>query len=303
MKINFESPFALMQRIIAVALFIVFFMASGCGKQQSAGDGDEPLTSLKGTSWKLEGMVDKLTGESRRLAPFDCEACYTLAFNTDSTATVINILSRSRLDLRVLGPPPLWVWDKMLMCESYDKDGEMYCKDYDKFLRSIFSIDSFSATNNELRLFVNAFPPTYYLSFVPHKGASAATSLRGSNWKLEGYVDIKTGEIKELKPKDMYQLGFIGDSKFYFSFRTIAFGNAILDIKHLDLIRNPFKTWPFDKYESSYMTTEWFDDFKESFLFLNGIEKFDSYEISPDEFKFFFFENGKKYYLSFKNII
>jgi len=40
---------------------------------------------LRGTEWKLEGIVDVQTGELKVLEPKDCEECYTLNFETDST--------------------------------------------------------------------------------------------------------------------------------------------------------------------------------------------------------------------------
>ena len=42
--------------------------------------------SLKGTKWKLAGIVDTETGDLKELEPKDCDECYTFTFDTDSTA-------------------------------------------------------------------------------------------------------------------------------------------------------------------------------------------------------------------------
>jgi hypothetical protein len=46
-----------------------------------------PQTSLKGTKWKLAGIVDTETGVLKVLEPEDCEKCYTLTFDTDTTVS------------------------------------------------------------------------------------------------------------------------------------------------------------------------------------------------------------------------
>ena len=305
MKTFFIRTFALMQGITAATLCVVFFMASGCGKQQTAADYEEPLTSLAGTTWKLAGMVDTLTGEFRELAPFDCEACYTLAFDTDSTAAVINICTRSRLDLSVSAERNI---DRMYFWEIYDKDDKDYFETV-IFTRALSAIESFSATNKELKLFVdslfNLMYPYHYVSFIPHKGAGPLTSFRATMWNLEGIVGAKTGEKKEIKPKDMYKLYMLGGSKVNIAFKNIDIP-AKLDLNHLDLTKYPFKSWQRavdDRFLSHYKTFEWFNDFLEGFDFFCSIEYFDSYEISPEELKLYFIENGEKYYLSFKRII
>jgi len=42
---------------------------------------------LQGTKWKLEGIVDTETNSLKILEPQDCEQCYMLWFDTDSTAS------------------------------------------------------------------------------------------------------------------------------------------------------------------------------------------------------------------------
>jgi hypothetical protein len=51
---------------------------------------------LEGTHWKLDGIVETSTGAIRELNPTNCETCYFLTFDTDSTAegrAVINVIN------------------------------------------------------------------------------------------------------------------------------------------------------------------------------------------------------------------
>ncbi|MDR0559846.1 MAG: META domain-containing protein [Prevotellaceae bacterium] len=40
---------------------------------------------LKGTSWKLIGFMDVEPGKLRKAEPEDCQRCYTITFDTDTT--------------------------------------------------------------------------------------------------------------------------------------------------------------------------------------------------------------------------
>ena len=42
-------------------------------------------TILEGTWWKLEGIVNTVTGVTKVLEPRDCANCYTIMFHTDTT--------------------------------------------------------------------------------------------------------------------------------------------------------------------------------------------------------------------------
>jgi len=48
--------------------------------------------TLRGTKWKLEGIVDVQTGELKVLEPERCEVCYMLIINTDSTFKTHTVL-------------------------------------------------------------------------------------------------------------------------------------------------------------------------------------------------------------------
>jgi hypothetical protein len=90
-------------------LFILIGAASytGCSEDLSISDNNEKEnTSLAGTKWKLAAFVDIQTGESIEPEPKDCNTCYTIEFDSDTTATgrsLGNILhfivTRSNIDL------------------------------------------------------------------------------------------------------------------------------------------------------------------------------------------------------------
>ena len=110
---------------------------------------------LKGTKWKLAGIVDKETGTLKVLEPKECEECFTLTFDTDYTATVRSI-NKETINLDLLNLDPDCILDKMLRCELYDGDGQSYF-DGDPFRRAILTTASYSVTGDELNLFNKAF--------------------------------------------------------------------------------------------------------------------------------------------------
>jgi hypothetical protein len=55
---------------------------------------------LAGTQWKLVGSLDAAGGDTTTyLHPEECADCYTLSFDTDSTATFRNSIRDCRIDL------------------------------------------------------------------------------------------------------------------------------------------------------------------------------------------------------------
>ena len=313
------------KRMSVVILCTVFFMTSGCknsllknnDEEQISSDngqllsGKEPTaqldaTHLAGTKWKLVGIVDTKTGELKKLNPVDCEACYTLAFDTDFTLSAITISSRSKLDLRNLNPPE--VFNKILTCERYDKDGNDYC-DSDKFWRSLLATESWSTMDEELKLFT--YGGYSYLLFTPHNGDNPTTSIRGTRWKLTGITDAQTGDLKELEPKDCadcYMLDFLGD--YIIGIRSLRVTTSF-DLLKLERVDNPPPSgWPqgyvpVDTWTSEYDINNEIHDVKDkedSNIFRYSIDNIKSYEITADELKLFFVYNEKDSYLTFKLI-
>jgi len=133
------------------------------GQNQMDGeDADKTVERLNGTTWKLEGIVDVKTDVLKLLEPEDCDECYTITFDTDTTFTAVSIWMESNINLLQMNP----ITEKMLFCEKYEKDGEDYC-DSDTFIRAIHEIQSYSVSNGKLRLVCSY--GNEYLSFVQQR--------------------------------------------------------------------------------------------------------------------------------------
>lgn len=139
---------------VAIGLFLAF----GCEKSPIDGDSGKNDTivefdpsSLDGTKWKLEGIVDEQTNALKELAPKDCEECYTLTFDTDSTATVHSITNERKLNLSNLPLSKNPIPD-VLYSEYYYKDSTYYA-DTDTFWRAVVSAYHYVVISKEIRLY------------------------------------------------------------------------------------------------------------------------------------------------------
>ena len=272
---------------------------------------DLPPTNLKGTTWKLNGIVNTKTGQIKKLEPADCEACYSLLFDTDYSFTAIGVGKRYKVDFLSLTPNIL---TDDLFCERYDKDGLDYC-DADDFRKLIPSVDSFSVHSEGIRLYTWWDHTNGYLSFIPHEGDNPSTSRRGTIWKLSGIVNIETGEIKELEPvncEKCYQLHFSGDYKLS---ATSIWAAQLLDLLNLDIKLDPGWPWGYENdngeplfaeiwaYDPTLTDPAWNGDgkiYEDSYLFRCGIAFTEDYEFTQDALKLFFVYKEKKCYLLFK---
>jgi hypothetical protein len=264
-----------------------------------------PQISLKGSTWKLAGIVDIKTGTVKKLEPSNCESCYILTFDTDSIFTAISLWQRFKVDLRIWNP----IGHEVLVCEAYDQDGKDYC-DSDDFVRAINAIESYTVTSDELRLVtVGGYR---YLSFIPHDGVNPSTSRRGTRWKLMGLVDDEIGDITEFEPQDCeecYTITFWGDYRIAVQSITAL---QHLDLLNLDLALDPTVPWPYDENIPLLGVEEWCKDshhsdregecipYADSYLFRCGIAYTEDYEMSFDKLKLFFVYQEKKYHLLFK---
>jgi len=116
-------------------------IVAGCNKTIEK-ENDEELTSLKGTKWKLECIVDDETKTLNVIEPKDCEKCYTLIFDTDSTAdgySAANIVHLINLD-------PFRIQCATYIAECDCNDGNFYCG-------LLLLAKSYEANSNKLKLF------------------------------------------------------------------------------------------------------------------------------------------------------
>ena len=139
--------FAKMQSTVALGVVCMLLLAVvSCSNS---------TTSLKGTTWKLVGIVDAKTGILRELEPKHCVECYTLTFGTDRIAHVRGVEFTTTLNLNRLN----WYCDAKLWCEEYE--GNYYCDS--NYFRCIGGARSYSVTDRELRL-------VFYHNGNPAKG-------------------------------------------------------------------------------------------------------------------------------------
>ena len=108
-------------------------------------------TNLQGTEWKLIGIVDVEVDNLTELEPKDCEKCYTLTFDTDSTFLTFSSVNE-------LGGGYIADYENYSFQIIYFGgtkigeigDGELYVKPFENM-----TLQSFSLTENELRLYYN----------------------------------------------------------------------------------------------------------------------------------------------------
>ena len=129
-------------KLTAILLFASGIFCS-CGKEEA---GNESV-SLKGTSWKLAGFADILTGETKEAEPVS-EKCYHLIFNDDDNTlagvacsnplTGTYVLNEKKSSIRIN------IWALTEINELFD--GNLY-------LESLNDVRYFSLNENELRLY------------------------------------------------------------------------------------------------------------------------------------------------------
>jgi len=130
-----------------VILLIVVGSSSSCDKLRNLRMNeivdilsDTTCISLEDTKWKLVGIVDAQTGILTELEPKDCKECYTLTFDTDTTAqgmAVRNIVFVEKLN-------PIKVV-RTLIWESIN-DANIYCN-------AMASAESYTSDRYVLKIF------------------------------------------------------------------------------------------------------------------------------------------------------
>ena len=113
---------------------------------------------LEGTQWKLAGSVNVATGELEEFEPKACAECFTLTFKSDHEASGRSISSKTAIDLLDLRK----YIDTMELEGSWSGDPSLRI-DGGRFRIAMVSIESFTVTIEELKLFYNN--KTEYLLF------------------------------------------------------------------------------------------------------------------------------------------
>jgi len=105
--------------------------------------------SLKGTKWKLEGIVDTKTRRVKQLfEPNDCPECYTLIFDTDTTACGRSIINYS---VKLISLNPVRIFCGLSMMECNDDD----IMSFNLFCETLNLVRSYEHNENELIFYYN----------------------------------------------------------------------------------------------------------------------------------------------------
>jgi len=142
--------------ITKMKYFVLFvalaFIVIGCGDDDlpEVTPHKAPAQALKETSWKLVGIIDAQTGSLTELEPRDCEVCYTLMFDTDTTfmssSSVKNSLGGTYTYNYKMHSFRIIEYESILFLER--EDGVLW--------KSILlTVNAFTLLEDELRLYYN----------------------------------------------------------------------------------------------------------------------------------------------------
>jgi hypothetical protein len=127
---------------LCMIVMSLFIMSTGCAdNEKENGNG---IVSLKDTKWRMAGFVDTQTGKMTEAVPpeSECDKCYTLAFDTDSTASGYSIINIIGLGLK----PVLWM---RVATEALDINNGTV----DMFYEAMKSVESCAVENNAMKIF------------------------------------------------------------------------------------------------------------------------------------------------------
>ena len=183
-------------------------------------------SSLAGTKWKLNGIVNAGTGAVTVLAPTD-DRCYLLSFDED---TYTGVSSTNDLMGKYTADFETSVIEMEVGGTKLGEVGDGYL-----YVEALLSVQSFSLLGNELRLYYNE--KKSYLSYRSFSGVKPVTSTLIAKGEWLGTEDIKKQNtvittssdwgafVSEIDPDNsMSELGF----KIYFEeYQVIAVIDAI----------------------------------------------------------------------------
>jgi len=116
------------------------------------------LENLKGSRWKLVGIVDVIAGNQKELTPKDCEKCYnivfgdsTICYNDDGFYTLFLFTSINTLR----GCYMVDSETQHIVVSNFGGTRAQEIGDGDLFHDAFLSVQTLSLRENELRLFYN----------------------------------------------------------------------------------------------------------------------------------------------------
>jgi hypothetical protein len=190
---------------------------------------DEPDTNInvQGTNWKLAGIVDSETNILEELKPKDCDRCYTLNFDTDSTGfgwSTTNQISINLQGARLLG-----------IMTAVGERGDGYL-----FGDILYFVDSYKLENNELKFFYNDCK-NYLLYKKIHKMISLTDidsnenyrqiALTDTTWQFTGFVDTNSQTVELAVPYYNFYIKFNTDKSLFGRSGNILLGSYDVNLE------------------------------------------------------------------------
>jgi heat shock protein HslJ len=109
----------------------------------------EITPKLQGTTWKLVGFADVETGTLRKAVPEDCQRCYTITFDTDTTYSgegcSNQMYGKYKIDYETS--------QIQILCLGRDKAASYF--DEELLFETLRILQSFSLHEDELKLYYN----------------------------------------------------------------------------------------------------------------------------------------------------
>jgi hypothetical protein len=163
-------------------LLLALSMVTAC----SDNDTPEEKSELTGTKWKLAALADIQTGESIEPYPKECSKCYTLEFDSDTTAVgraVANTLGLAVTpsSIKMIGHTKIWEGDNH----------------FELFYDALRTIDTYEYSKDELKIYYAG--KKKYLLYKPFSEVELP-KLTGTGWQLVNIRNLATGELRTLEP-------------------------------------------------------------------------------------------------------
>ena len=117
-----------------------------------------PASKLFEGTWKLAGVVDDKTGSLQELEPKDCEECYTMTFDTETTFSSFSTSNHGT------GTYNYGTHNFRITRHGGTEIGER--GDGNLWVSTLWAVESFSLLENELRLYYDGGKK--YLLFNPN---------------------------------------------------------------------------------------------------------------------------------------
>ena len=153
--INILVRFKMRKSLNLVSAVIVYaLVAVGCEENNPSKINEQTTLqsgeTLAGTKWKLVGFYDTETKTFKEAEPTDCESCYRLEFDTDSTVTGFTYgnIADGEYEINYFSKNIKFIRFGSITFVAELFDSKLYVDAMNK-------VNSFSFTETELKLFYN----------------------------------------------------------------------------------------------------------------------------------------------------